>query len=221
MPTFTQLVSKVADRMNLTSATAITRIGDSINEAYKQVASTIGIQVIERKVATATTTIGNRSLVFGPTPIAVEKVLSVFNTAYTPPQVLVEVSFEELRDQVPGTDPAQRWALQLMGADNVTIFLDTSPGSAYTLSADVMANVGTLSGAMMPALPEDYHNVLLYWALAIELDKQEKYEFSARKLTQYENRLADLRYFIASSAYKTLYQGKTGAETSYASVPLV
>jgi hypothetical protein len=219
--TFTTLVSKVADRMNLTSASALSRIGDSINEAYKQVASSCGISTIELVPGVpATTTIGNRSLQFGPTPTPVEKILAVYNTTFNPYFILGEISFTEMEMRVPGVDPAQEYAIQITDSNAVTIYLDSVPASAYVLTADVMANLSTLSGNMVPKLPEDFQNCLLYYATAIELDKMEKYDMSARKLTQFENRVADLRYFLATSAWKDIYQGKTNDDT-IANVPLV
>jgi len=209
--TFTEIVGKVADRLNLTSTTALTRIGDSVNERYRALASSCGLNTIQRTTATRVVTIGTRSVVFGPTPIGVEKILSVFNTTLstTNPQVLGERSFDELRNQPAMTgDQPQEYAIQLMGSSSVTVFLDTIPATAYTLSADVLSNLTTLSGTNVPAFAEDYHDILIVGAMATELDKMEKYDLSKRKEDQYQIRLSDLRMYVASSAYKRIYQNK-------------
>lgn len=208
--TFTDIQNEVADRLNLTSAAALARIGRSINERYRWLASSIGIaDVIERLTASADTVVGNRSLTFGPTPVAVEKLLSVFNTAFTPPMVLDQVTFDELRNSPIGTDPPKQYAIQLMGAKSVTVFLDTIPATIFTLSADVEGNLTTLSGTAVPAFAEDFHNLLVYGAMATELDKQEKYDLAEKKETQFDTRVSELRLYIAKSAYLAIAQGKT------------
>lgn len=77
--TFTQIVAKIADRLNLTSAAALTRVGEYVNERYRETCSSVGLQTSVRTTATASTTIGNRSLVF-----TCEKILSVYNNGGLP-----------------------------------------------------------------------------------------------------------------------------------------
>lgn len=72
--TFTQIVAKIANRLNLTSATALTRIGEEVNERYREVCSGVGLQTSIRTTAAASTTVGNRFLTF-----TCEKVFNVFN----------------------------------------------------------------------------------------------------------------------------------------------
>ena len=202
--TFTEIQTEIADRLNLTSTAALTRIGRSINERYKELASSIGIKTIERTTATANTVVGNRSLAF-----TCEKIMSVYNTAFTPPMVLDEFTFDELRNQVQGTDPPQAYAIQLMGASTVTVFLSSTPATIFALTADVLVNLATLSAAAVPAFTEDYHNILVYGGMATELQKMEKYDKADIQEKKYEKRLAEYRLYIAVSAYLDIYQGKT------------
>src|SRR5438067_386533 len=168
--TFAEIQTEIGERLNLTSATAVARIGRSINERYRWLASSIGFSTIQRTTASATTSIGNRSLAFGPTPTGVEKILSVYNTAYTPAMVLGEQTFDELRNSPIGTDPPQQYAIQLEGSSSVTIFLDCTPATAYALTADVLSNLATLSGTNVPAFTEDFHDILVYGGMATELE---------------------------------------------------
>jgi hypothetical protein len=207
--TFTDIQNAVADRLNLTSANALTRIGQSINEKYRELASSIGLQSTVRTTATANTVVGTSLLTFGPTPIGVEKIFSVFNAAYTPPMVLDEVTVDELRNQPLGTDPAEQYAIYNTGASSVTIQLSSKPATIYTMSADVETNIATLSGLMIPNFAEDYHAALIYGGMAVELEKMEKYEMAAKQEAKYQARLSDLRLFIAKSAYLAIYQGKS------------
>ena len=200
--TFTEIQNKVADRCNITSTTGLARIADSINERYRAVASSIGLDTIQRGTASANTVIGNRSVTF-----TCEKILSVYNTAFTPYMVLDEVSFDTLRNQVTGTDPAQQYAIQLMGASTVTVFLDSTPATIYALTVDALINVATLSGSQIPAFAQDFHDILVFYAMSVELYKMEKYALADKKEAQSESRLSDLRYYIAKSAFGKIVQG--------------
>ncbi len=213
--TFTDIQTEVADRLNLTSSAALARIGRSINERYKWLASAIGFSTIETQTISANTVIGNQTIVF-----TCEKILTVFNPAFTPVQVLAEALFTELRDEIPGTDPPQRYAIKLAGASTVTLFLDCIPATIYALSADALVNLATLSGTQIPAFPEDYHNILVYGAMATELEKMEKYDLAARQENRFETRVSDLRYYQMKSAWLDIYQGKSGLN-DIASAPLI
>lgn len=201
--------------MNLTSTEALARIGKSINERYRWLASSIGFNTIERSVATAATVAGSQYATFGllpiapGTPITVQKLLSVYNTALTPPQVLDEVTFDTLRNSVPLTgNLPRRYAISLMGSSTCQVFLDSIASSIYTLTADVMTNLTTLSGTNVPAFATDYHNALVYGAMATELDKMEKYDLSKKKEAQWDERVSELRMFIAKSAYLDIYPAR-------------
>src|ERR1700719_2076222 len=108
---FTTIQNKVADRLNLTSTQALARIADSINERYRWLASSVGFNTIERQVVTTNTTIGQQSMVFN-----CEKIMAVFNPTLNPFLVLNEQDFDELRTSPNNTDPAQNYAIQMMGA---------------------------------------------------------------------------------------------------------
>ena len=207
---FTDIVTEVADRMNLTSTTALARIGRSVNIRYRELVSSVGLVTSVRAVATASTIVGNRSLVFGPSPIPTEKILSVYNTSNTPPLVLAEVDYDELRNMSASTDPPTRYAIQLMGSNTVTIYLGSAPATIFTLTADVISNQSTMSGLMVPNFAEDYHDILVFGGMEIEYDKMEKPALAKKFGDKYEVRLGELRLFIAKSAYKDIYQGKTG-----------
>ena len=209
--TFADIQAQVADRLNLTSPDALQRIGLSINERYRQMASSIGLETTVRGSVTATTSIGQQTLTFGPTPVGVQKLYTVYNPAFTPVTVLDQVSFEELRQTVPGTDPPYSFAVQNVGANYVTILLDCVPASAYALNADADLNLTALTGTAVPVFPENFHNALIYGAMATELDKMEKYDMAQVQEKRYEIILSNLRYYFAASAYLDIYQGKLPA----------
>jgi hypothetical protein len=202
--TFTDVQNIVADRLNLTSAKALARIGTSINERYAWLVSSVGLITSARTQVTANTTIGSQFVTF-----AAEKLFSVYNPAYTPPIVLDIVSVDELRNEFVSTDPPTQYAIYNMGASTVTIQINTAAGSVYPLGADAEANLITLSGLMVPNFPADFHNILVYGAMATELDHLEKYDMAKVQEARFTTRLGELRLFIAKSAYLNIYQGKS------------
>lgn len=206
--TFTEIRDKVADRCNLSSPTALTRIGDSINEKYKKVATSIGLQTTSRGVATAATVIGNRLLTFGPAPVKVQKIYAIYDAA-SPLPPLRNISFEEMRQRRVGSGKAKAYAVAAMSSDSVTVVFDNTPSAIMTWTADVEVNVTTLSGVQVPAFAESFHDILLYAAMAIELEKMEKYEAAKALEKRSEDRLSELRLFIAEEGYAEMYAGKT------------
>jgi hypothetical protein len=281
--TFTEIATRVLDRLNLTSAAATTRVGEEINERHREVLSSIGLASSVRATAAASTTIGNRNLTF----TNVLKFLSIFDNYAKPvvsltsasttatatvtahgyatgaavtitgaaqteyngnyaivvtglnaftytfagsimspatgtitvglqetQRVLIERTFDELRNSPLGTQPPQRYAIARMGATSATIYLDCIPSSVFLLSADIHERTTTLSGTSEPVFSENFHDILVHGVLADELYKMEKYDMSKAQEAKYEKRLGELRLFIAKSAGLQIYQGKTSPSRS-------
>lgn len=218
--TYSEIVDYVADRLNLKSDDQKARVGTSVNMRHREIISSLGVsQVTEQTTATATTTISSRYLTFGPSPVAVVKILAVYNTALGtyPPPILDEVSTDELLSMGVGADPPTHYAVTNMGERTVTIKLNSIPATAYVLTADVEGNATQLSGAQSPQFSEDYHDILVNLVLADELEKAEKYDKAAAKLKQAETRMGVFRLFIAKSAYKETRQGSRANSSSGAS----
>lgn len=218
--TFDQIVSSIQGDLNLTSTTSSARIGGWVNRCYKRLASDFGIRTIEEQLGvTANTVVGNRNMLWDATRttpvVGVEKILSLYDTTVTPYRPIIEVSVDELRNSIISTDPVQRYAVLSMGAAGVTIFLDCIPATIYTLTADVLANLSTLSGAMVPALTEDFHDLFLYYGKWMEMLKKENFPAAKEYENQFQGtngqggRLAEYRHYLALSAHKKFYSGKT------------
>lgn len=207
--TFTEVVSEIADRLNLTETKSLTRIGRSVNDRYRWLCSTVGLQTSMRTTAVASTVVSSQYVTF----TSVEKLYSVYNTTYNPPQVLSEVTVDELRNMPLGADPPLAYAINTMGATSVTIKLSCIPATIYVLGADVQSNITTLSGTNVPVFPESYHDILVYGGIATELEKMEKYPLAQVNEAKFQQRLSELRYFISISAYKDIHAGKHGGNT--------
>lgn len=196
------------DRLSLSDVTARTRIGESVNERYAWLCDSMGLQTAVQDVASAQTVVGSNALTFGPQPLKVVKINTIRNPAYPKPNNLGEVSLDTLRLMLTVSDPAQNYAIYQMGADRVTVLLDSTPATIYQLDADVIADKATLSGADVPTFAAGYHNILYYGAMATEYDKQEKAIDSGKFEAKFEIRCSELRMFIAKSILKDIYQGK-------------
>ena len=279
--TFLDIVSETADRLNLTSEQAISRIGREVNIRYRRITSSLGLITSRPIEVSKAVTVGNRKVVFSE----IEKVVSVHHRlgGASP---LTERTFDDLgvseisatgtadsgtattvvdsertetttdywKDKIieftngsllgqtslitafnPTTDtitfaPAvstsvvshtynilggrigstpREYAVYAMGANTVTIYLDSLPDTAYALYASGLDDATTLSGAAVPAFSESFHDVLILGAVADELRKMEKFQLARDAESDFERRLSDLRMFIAKSAYLDIYQGKT------------
>lgn len=197
-------MAEVADALNLTSPNAITRIGKRVNERYRRLTSGIGLQTSRRYQVHATSIANSKFLTFD----GCEKLLAVLDK--TDPKhiiILAQVTPDELHI-IAERAVARHFAIIQDHPTSVTVEVDCAAATPYTLYADVIQNLSTLSGAMAPNFPESFHDVLVFGAMADEYRKMEKLQLMQDAESNYEKRLSDLRMFIAASAYLDTYQGK-------------
>lgn len=208
MPTFTELVARVSNKLRRTSATDLARIGLSINDRYREVMTGVGLSVATRTTASANTVVGTRSITF-----TCEKVFRLYDPAYTPQRYLDEYTFDEIKGGPVVTDPPTRYAVQTMGASTVTLYLNSTPATIYALGVDCEVVQTDISGSTIPAFSTGFHDILYRGGLADELDVMEKPERAAVEEARFEKRLAELRYFIAKSGYVKMYAAKVNPTT--------
>lgn len=202
--TYTEIVTAVQSRLNLTSTDSATRIGTEINDRYRRVTSALGLNVTRRTTITATATIGDCQITF-----AGEKLMNVEYRAVTPWRTLKEYSVEEMRDFQPYTAALPfSYAIVSQGAATTIIEMDCTPDTAFTLYADAYAPLATISGSTVPAFPADYHDILVHGVLADEYRKMSKLDFARDAEQMYEMRLSQLRVFLATSAYRDTVWGQ-------------
>lgn len=204
--TFSDIVQAVQSRLSINSPESFVRIGFEVNDRYKRVTSTLGLNVIRRTTVQQNTSIGIARVVFA----GVEKLYNVVNRSSTPHKVLAEITIEELRalTQVEASRP-RAYAIVGMGNSTVTIELDCIPQTVFPLFGDGEANASNLIGTQIPNIPESFHDILVHGTLADEYRRMEKVQLARDSESDYERRLSDLRQFIAKSAYLDIYQGKT------------
>lgn len=201
--TFTELVDAAAERLNIVGAEGLARIGRSINIYYKRVTSSLGIATARRTTVQATVTLGVDLLVFD----GITKIDHVEDRTTTPATLLEEVSSTEIAEGAQG-DTATRYCVYSTTAHSITIRMDAIPQTQFVLYADALDRADTLSGTDEPAFSEDYHDLLVCAAIYEERLKMEKGQLAMIAKAEYEDRLGDLRLFIAKSAQQDIYQGK-------------
>lgn len=208
--TFTEIVDEICDRLNLTSTTATARVGRLVNICYRQITSSIGLNTARRTEVQADATIGSQLLTFS----GIEKVISVIDKSSGSNRFLDEVTVDELdRSPIADSDTPTKYAIYRTNAATVQIKLNVVPQTAFTLYAPGIVETATLSGTQEPAFPESYHDILVSGVLAEEYMKLEKGSLSRREQMKFEDRLGDLRIFIAKSPQQDIYQGKLAGST--------
>jgi hypothetical protein len=209
--TFTELVTEAANRLNLSSTDATTRLGSYINQRYRRLTSSIGLNTSRRGTAPSVNTVAGTETV----SFALEKIEVVYVLASGSRRVLDEVSYDQLRIRNTELNPSgtpTEYAIKTSGVSSVTVALSPVPSAIITLYADGLLNASTLSGTNIPDFPADYHDALILGAISDELFKMEKYALAKDFQKQYEDRVADLQMFLAKSAYLSMTQGDSSRD---------
>lgn len=197
--TFLEIKTEVANRLNLSSAEALTRIGSYINQRYRRLTSSLGLSTSRRSTSTTTTVIGTDTATF-----SLEKIELVYILTPTGKRRIVyEITYEEYRRLStisPKSGTPQQYAVKKINPSSVVVSLYPNPDAILTLNADGLATSTTMVDVDTPNIPADFHDALVLGAMADELFKMEKYDLSGRKEKEYEERVSDLRMFIAKSA---------------------
>lgn len=103
--------------------------------------------------------------------------------------------------------------VSVTGGTGTGCTLTVTWATPFTLYADAVTTVTTLSGKQCPDFPESFHDILVLGGMADEYRKMEKFQFYKDCEAEYENRASDLRLFIAKSAYKDIFQGRLNARS--------
>ena len=196
--TFTEIQTEVMNRLNLSSPQAQTRVGSYINQRYRRLTSSLGLNTTRRDTVSANTTGAIETLSF-----ALEKLEVVYMLVDAQRRVLRELPYEEWRRKVVEAEQEgvpREYTVTESAPSAVTIGLYPVPDAVYAITADGLSNASTLSGSNVPNFPTDFHDILILGAMSDELFKMEKYPLAKDFQDQFESRLSDLRMFIAKSA---------------------
>src|SRR3990167_450186 len=207
---FTELKTEIKERLNITSTASDTRIGRLINKEYREITSSIGLSTSRHTAVSQVASIGSREVIF----TGVEKIETVWTeNDDAKPTILKPVLLAELRGlTVSASDNPKVFAVKRIGSNSVTVWMDVTAETAFTLYADGTTEVSDLSGSNEPAFPESFNDIIIEGVLKDEYQKLEKTTLADRAEVRFQRRLSDLRMFIAKSNFLDIYQGKKSAE---------
>lgn len=209
--TFDAITDRVMSRLNLNSVEARNRVGDAINDRYKQVTSAVGVNTSRTSVVplivdpSDTVTYPDLPEV---TLTTLEKISKIILVTTNGNILLHEGTYDEVSNFPTSTAAPETWGVKTMGAHSVVFRLNAVPSTPFTLSITGYEIADELSGLMEPFFPEDFHDTLVHGAMSDELRKMEKISLAGIAEKKFEDRLGDLRMFIAKSAYLDITQGK-------------
>lgn len=202
--TFTEIQTRITDYLLLSSSEADTRVGNAINQHYKRLTAMLGMDTTRFTTITQTTTNGVATVTFAE----IEKIDRILDTTdSTDIRLLQETSIHDIRSNQPRTGEPLKWAVNNTDADSVVVRLDTLPQSTYSLQADGVTTLSTLSGSQEPVFPESFHDILVFAVISEELLKKgnvqlaREYERKAGELTN------ELRFHLADTSTYAVRQG--------------
>ena len=166
--------------------------------------SSLGLDISRRTQVSKTATIGNRALIF----TGIEKALAVIDKSSGSDVVLTQVTHDEMHALPVRDEPPRNYSVTNMHYNTVEIYMDCTPTTAFTLYADGLVTLSTLSGSNVPDFPESFHEILIFGTMADEYRKMEKPALAQACELDYEKRLSDLRMFIAKNSYLDIWSGK-------------
>lgn len=196
-----QLLTTLARRLNknttLDSATSA-RLLDFLNEAYRDVLSKPGMERLRR----ATTTFDSVASTATYTVASAARVLRVWET--TNDRRLWEMTIDQYRTIEPdpsantGTPEAFVW-LGVPAVSSNSLALWPTPASVITYTVEILSVITDLADdANSPLLPLDFHDVLVYGAMAREYEKLDDSRLATAE-ARYRQRIKDLQYWLAET----------------------
>ena len=215
--TFDDIRAKVMDRTNLSSADASARIGGFINERLRNVQTSCNLSRVRRGTITVTAPADATSVVL---------VDDTVDTTYCIKPITIfhgtRPLFERTHDQIKNTrvnlvaGTPSVYAVLRFGASDCEIELCPVSTDAVVLTVEGLLNgVDLAADDDVPAMPEDFHDVLVFGALADEYDHTDRADLAMKQEQKFEKRVRELRYFIQKSIYLQRVQGRMGSPSPF------
>jgi hypothetical protein len=186
-------------RTNLTTTAARDRIKAYVNERLRRVATSTNVGRV-RFGSVSINTVANVNTI---TSTGLVKIVTASIPAEN--QILDERTTDQLRSY--DTDVSQNgvprfFAVKAVNATTLTVQLYPEPDAIYAVVLEgILTGTDLSADADVPGLPEDFHDVLIFGALADELPHLQRTDEAAYYEDKFEKRLSDLKYYLAKSAY--------------------
>lgn len=197
--TFTEIATEVAEDLNLTSATAVARVGREINIRYRGIVSSLGLKTSKFASNTQSSVALTNEITFS----SLNMVTRVEDFTGSVVRELKQVTWDEIRElNLPASNTPTRWALKTVGSITVVVAFDVAfTSTAVSLRADGFAPTTTLSGSTEPIFPQDFHDILVWGVKADEYMKMEKAALAKYCEAKAAARKSELRLYLATNLY--------------------
>lgn len=190
------MVTDICGRMNLVSDDAIARVGQELNDHYRRVTATVGLEPLRYVTRTAQTQLTSDTVTF----TGIEKIDRVFERdADGVIHTLKPVPVAQLRQSRELQGNRYCYCILHQVADSITIQL---PGLALAITdlyADGWSTLADMTGSDKPAIPESFHNIIVNNTLGDECLRKEKTELADRFYAMADTGLKELRFHIADA----------------------
>lgn len=186
-------------RLGLTTTDARARIKIFINERYRKLQTSIGLARVRFGTITFPTISG--TYLYSTTGLIKPWTVAIPGQNW----VLEERPFDTIRTLDPDNSQTGRpevYAVQKFAAVSVSLYLWPKPDGVYTIQVDgILTGTDLTADGDIPAVPEDFHDLLVFAASADELTKMEKPALAQAQEIRADARTRELRYFLEKSAY--------------------
>lgn len=212
-----EIVNFVADQLNLSAPDAKSRILKELNVRYRQLTSSIGLITTRRAEVSQPMTLNSQFVTFS----GVERLDSVFyktthNSVVTNKTIDMITDEEMITETLLKSNPS-KFSLYNVSPTAITIKVNSivTTGTPPTLFAHAFVDASTLTGPSQPAFPESFHDILVHGVEADEYRRKHQNDEAQMSEQKYENRLSDLRMFIAKTAWQDIHRGKHTKSTDW------
>ena len=192
-----ELVARVMARTGQSSTTAQTRIGQFVDERYLRAQTSINLARLRRGLSSFTIPSGAGFVTIS----GIAKIHAIYDPTHR--RVLHERSLNDLRVIDPGLDrtgpPTDYVLYDGAPAGAQQIFAWPVTDEAISVRADVTTAATTLGDNDSPNVPADFHDLLIRGACADEFAHLQKPALEKKEENAFEQRLADLRYWMVKS----------------------
>lgn len=196
--------------MALTAPDAKARILKELNIRYRHVTSSIGL-ITSRRVEVFQPVVLNTQMV---TFTGIEKIDALFykvtqNNVTTNKFLDLITDDEMLNERIRSQSPS-KYSIFNMNFNSIIVKINMvqTTGTPLVLYAHGLVDASNLSGTASPIFPASFHDILIHGVEADEYKRKRQTPESNDSEQKFENRLSDLRMFIAKSAYQDIHRGK-------------
>jgi hypothetical protein len=221
--TFNEIVGQVCKDLNLNGDLTLVRVGDKVNARYRQVLRRLGMNVYSRTEVDIDLAAGTQDQIYDLDEPTLGRLVALYwapaATADVPtprPQMLDELTFEEMKEVIPTTDRPRRWCKTRVGNNWTQFKIDSTVPDGATVTIEGEEVPSLLEDDASPQFEEVFHDILVYGAKADEYAKQKTAD--ARANAKEFNDLFD-KTLNELALRQTLMAGGVIKQGKYASYP--